>query len=462
MWIVPQILLPLIEMERQRQSAGTPPAADTIQQICQMFLSLLTVSMDGKSRLSLTDPQPAGDLLARPQNHLTRLFKNDVARQRVRDVVMDAFNQFFVIDPTGLGSLRIRMAARAPVDSTEEQALDQRSRDFHSAAIDISELSDGVRAFTGLVSALVSYDSQVILVDEADAFLHPPLAKKLGATMALLANERHSTVFASTHSPHYLMGCIESGAKLNIVRLTYQSGTPTARVLTNDRIRELMRDPLLRSTGVLAALFHAGAVVSEADRDRAFYEEINLRLSMAKKGGAVDAVFLNAQNKQTVRRIVRPLREMGIPAAAVVDFDIVKGTDLSDLLSACFVPQTLIHSITTLRGDIEARFRALNLDMKQGGISLLTKQDDVSACKSLLQQLSQYGIFIVPNGEVESWLSYLGVNAAKENWLTIMFEIMGSDPTAAGYVQPRIDDVWEFVKDVGLWLGNPNRLGMPS
>ncbi|WP_224369689.1 hypothetical protein [Hyalangium versicolor] len=51
-------------------------------------------------------------------------------------------------------------------------------------------------------------------------------------------------------------------------------------------------------------------------------EEINERLLAVKKGHRACA-FLNAQNKQTIHRIISPLREMGIPAAAVVDLDVI-------------------------------------------------------------------------------------------------------------------------------------------
>jgi hypothetical protein len=201
--------------------------------------------------------------------------------------------------------------------------------------------------------------------------------------------------------------------------------------------------------------------VCEGDSDRAFYQEVNERLLAPNKGGSADTIFLNAQNKSTVRRIVRPLREMGIPAAAVVDFDIIKGTDLKDLLVTCSVPPALIHSLTTLRGDLEAKFRTLGLDMKRGGISLLPSAEQ-EACRSLLDQLEAYGVFVVPTGEVESWLSHLGVTAAKEDWLAAIFERMRADPDQSDYVRPVEGDVWAFVRRIATWINDPARLGISA
>ena len=84
-----------------------------------------------------------------------------------------------------------------------------------------------------------------------------------------------------------------------------------------------MRNPLLRSIGVLSGLFYEAVVVTESDTDRAFYQEINERLlAESDERGVANCLFLNAQNKQTVWDIVQPLRELGIPAVGVVDVDV--------------------------------------------------------------------------------------------------------------------------------------------
>ena len=450
----------LTHLTEARQQA---PGADAAQWpgIFPQFVNLFTVALDGKNRFALVEQRAAGDLQGPPVNHLAALFQDDAARAQVRDIVHDAFDLHFVIDPTHVGHFRIRMASRPPADSQEEQALDARARNFHAAASAISDLSDGVKAFTGIISALVSVDFRIILIDEPEAFLHPPLARKLGYRTTELAAARDANVFAATHSADFLMGAVEAGRPLNVIRLTYEQGLATARLLPAAEVGTLMQDPLLRSTNVLSALFHVGAVVCEADADRCFYQEINTRLLAVGDNGVRDSVFLNAQNKQTVRRIVRPLRRMGISAAALVDFDIIKGTDLRDLLNACGVPDELQHALTVLRGDLEAHFQQAGLDMKAGGLGLLSGQH-AESCRALLTQLATYGIFLVPNGEMESWLAHFGLNTKKNQWLAEVFDRMGSGPASPQYLQPAADDVWSFVRQVAAWVSNPQRLGMPA
>ena len=122
-----------------------------------------------------------------------------------------------------------------------------------------------------------------------------------------------------------------------------------------------MRNPLLRSIGVLNALFYNAVIVTEADADRAFYQEINERLLLAKDPRGIDGcLFLNAQNKQTVWDIVRPLRELGIPAAGIVDIDVLKdgGAVWAKPMSGAFVPALSHASLGTERGPALQQFRA--------------------------------------------------------------------------------------------------------
>lgn len=431
------------------------------------LLGIVNVArLDGPSRLSLVEDQRAEDLLAAPQNHLARLFQDDGARARLRALIFDAFGKHLVIDPTSMGTLRIRLADRPPVDPSEEQSFDQRARDFHRGARLITEFSDGARAFTGLLAAVLSLTARVLLIDEPDAFLHPPLARKLGFHIAQLANERGAHVFAATHSSEFLMGCTEGSSSVEIVRLTYTAGVATARHLPSDDVQGLMKEPLTRSANVMAALFHEGAIVTESDNDRAFYQEVNHRLlaqnaNAPRRDGAAAALFLNAQNKQTVHRIIEPLRRLGVPAAAIVDIDVLKegGKVWSNFLRGANVPEVTRAGLEAARANLAARFKQGGKDMKRDGIEALGIADR-EACLDLFGQLGAYGLFVVECGELERWLGHLGIGGKAPDWLISMFDRLGADPDAPGYVTPSTGDVWDFVRKVAAWLRDPRRKGM--
>lgn len=437
---------------------GADADEEAFEKLCRDFVSLFTLRLDGQTRLALTQAQAAGDLESHPTNHLGALFRDHDARRRIREITADAFELYFVIDPTHDTHFRIRMSTRPPTDLAEEQAGDPRSWAFHGRATDIAEMSDGIRAFTGLTAAVLSADYRVMLVDEPEAFLHPPLTRKLGKRLTQLASERGANVLAATHSPDFVMGCITAGQAVNIVRLTHRGGVPGARLLAAEELETMMSDPLLRSTGVLGALFHEGAVVCEADADRVFYAEVNERLLAEGAPGADGVVFLNAQNKQTVRRIVRPLREMGLPAAAVLDLDLLKGReDFRDLLAAAFVPRVFWEPWEEQRRRVHQKIT--NHVYKDGGLMRLHGEAR-QAADDLLEKLREYGIFLVPVGELECWLTELEVGGHGPEWLTAVFGKMGTNPSDSAYKRPTGGGVWRFMQQVAAWIREPRRKGM--
>lgn len=434
------------------------PTEEQLERIFRDLLGLFTLRLDGQTRLALLQAQAAGDLASHPTNHLGALFRDDEARARIREITANAFGLYFVIDPTEGTHFRVRMSERAPMDDDEEQTVSDRSRAFHGRAQDIDQMSDGVRAFTGLTAAVLSADYRIMLVDEPEAFLHPPLTRKLGKRLTQLAAERGANLLAATHSPDFVMGCITSGQAVNIVRLTWRHGIPGARLLSADKLETMMRDPLLRSTGVLGALFHEGAVVCEADADRVFYAEVNERLLAHRADGADGVVFLNAQNKQTVRRIIRPLREMGLPAAAILDLDLLKGReDFRDLLRSAFVPEVFWEPWEEQRRRLHQQMN--NADYKDGGITRLGGEVRAMA-DVLLETLAEYGVFLVPNGELECWLPEMEVGGHGPEWLTQVFARMGTDPADPGYKKPTNGGVWRFLQGVARWVADPHRKGM--
>ena len=434
------------------------------QQFAVFFLAHKTLKLDGPGRIGLVKDKPAGDWLGEPQNSLQVLARDFEKRSDVRRIVHDALGSYFVIDPTLGGVLRIRLAPRPPESEIEEFGLHSQARDFHSQATLIDSVSDGVKAFTGIVTEILAGDPLVILIDEPEAFLHPSLSFKLGNEIAGLASRADKRVFVSTHSPSFVMGCIQSGAQLNVVRLTYRERQATARVLPNDEILRLMRNPLLRSTGVLGGLFYEFVIVTESDTDRAFYQEINERLlRFSPEFGIPNCLFLNAQNKQTVRTVIRPLRDLGIPAAAIVDIDIVKegGTVWANFLESGFVPEIQRQSLATSRSLVLQKFEECGRNMKRdGGIGLLVGGDQ-EAANNLFDQLAEYGLFALRNGEIESWLRDLGVDGHGPGWLIPLFEKMGDNPDSAEFVKPSTGDVWAFIAGIKKWMTNPFRKGIP-
>ena len=455
------------------------PSAQTQRNFFSCYVSMYVSHFGGKDRFAPIQPpqrqqhgarQEDYNLKLPPKNNRACLFKDNGKRAEVRNLTYEAFGNYFVIDPTDIGKLEIRLSDKEPPSEDIEKGLTSESIAFHEAAKPITEFSDGVQAFTSLIMAVVAGEEKIILVDEPEAFLHPTLAKLLGKKLSTLMSKRDGHLVVATHSPFFTMGCLQSGKKLNIIRLTYDKSTThsTARLLESDKIVDLFKDPLLRSTGVIEALFHSAVIVTEGDTDRAFYNEINERmLTQNDTEGINNGLFLNAQNKQTIGRIISPLRDIGIPAVGIFDIDLIKdgGQNFTNILKTFKVPSDMHRSLSSMRSDVLKAFKEVDnstgmKDMKRkGGISLLSggKKDLV---EKFLKDLEEYGIFIVSGGEVESWLKSLSCTNHGPDWLIQVFTKMGTDPADSGYLKPDQGDVWEFLRSINKWIKNPNRKGM--
>lgn len=429
----------------------------------QVFLASKTLVLDGPNRIGLVKDQAAGDLLRSPTTSFQKLFRDDTLRARYSEIIRKSLDSYATIDPTNLGQLRLKLSPVPPPSPEVERGLSAESVAFHSRAQHIADASDGAKAFAGILAELLAGDPEILLIDEPEAFLHPSLAFNLGREISRALAGTNRRMFVATHSPQFLMGCVQSGVPINVVRLTFRQGNATARLLSNDRIVELMRNPLLRSSGVMSGLFFENVVVTEADTDRAFYQEINERL-LRDDRGIPNCLFLNAQNKQTIPTIIAPLRALGIPAAAIYDLDFVKdgGGVATNFMATAGIPELAQNGLTTTRAALAQKLREACPNYKRNGGTKLLNPADFEAANVYFDQLDTYGAFIVRDGELESWLRSLNVTGHGPTWLVSIFAKMGEDPAACNFVRPQAGDVWAFIDKIASWLLNPQRKGVPA
>jgi energy-coupling factor transporter ATP-binding protein EcfA2 len=425
------------------------------------IVGLFAVMIDGTTRLQLLSQVPAGSFLAPVSSPLAALYRDDSARSTLREELFKVFREYFVIGMLEPPNLRAAMSPTSPPTPEVERGASAKAIEFHRNATDMALYSDGIKAYAGISAAILSTDFRIILVDEPDAFLHPPLERRLGRTLARLANDREGNVFAATHSADFLLGAMNSGESVNVVRLTYIGKVPTARLLPASEVTKLMRDPLLRSADTLNALFFNGAVVTEADADRVFYREVHDRLVASGRHDEDSILFLNAQNKNTIHRIAEPLRKMGIPAAVVSDFDLLRDAELTRVMKAASIAD---GEATRLQGLADNVWKAGKFNpelLKKNGLGSLSGEA-LKKIKEVISTLAAYGVFVVPVGELEAWLPELGcATLSKKEWIVAILTKLGGDPAAAGYIKPSAGGVWEFLESVARWVADPGRKGMP-
>ncbi|HMJ90732.1 MAG TPA: AAA family ATPase, partial [Candidatus Acidoferrum sp.] len=163
------------EFERQcAESSSVEKLRNQFHPLGHNFLNRLLLLLNGNERLNLLNATQRENLREEMASVLGRLFQNDTKRKEVQRIVRDAFGWHLVTDVTGKQEFRAAVAEVEPPPDFERSLTDE-ALNFFASCRDIATMSDGVRAFAGMIAAVVASDARLILIDEPEAFLHPAL-----------------------------------------------------------------------------------------------------------------------------------------------------------------------------------------------------------------------------------------------------------------------------------------------
>ncbi len=459
-----------------------------------------TTILDGNTRLSIVNDKNYKGIDP-PDRHFRNVFEilrmDSEFKESIQKYMSDVLpGKYFALWNPEQSKLRAYISNQEPSDNIEYYDSPEAKDFFNNHALPVSEYSDGIKAYLGILISIIADGKQQFLIDEPEAFLHPNLCFKLGKALTKIASESGNMCFCATHSPHFLKGCLsERPDEVSVTRFEFMNNISKASTLETEDIKSVIYDPLLNSIGVTEGLFHSRVIVTEGDSDRAFYSEINDRLNRTKKG-IEDCLFINAQNKQTIAKVIKLYRKVSISCAAISDIDTIKegGSNFSNILEALSIPNGTANGLRSHRtsvdqslreaackqDDEEITFSGLQQQLsaaeengksprefvssirgrlkppdykKLGGLNLLQDQELVDA-ENLIEKMESYGWFVLRYGELEDWLPNLNVGTNKDGWLDRIFEQMGSDPTSNDYLHPpeEPDDVWLFVISINEWI----------
>jgi hypothetical protein len=191
-------------------------------------------------------------------------------------------------------------------------------------------------------------------------------------------------------------------------------------------------------------------VVCEGHADRVLYGEVNARL-VRQSRGIPDCLFLNAGGWGNIRKIVSPLRRLGINVAAVLDLDALRKTEFTALLREAGVPSEMIQGYGQMIGDIRKSLDEEGGNLKDGVGALKGVSEAVTrVCRAL----QEHGIFLVPTGELEGWLGREIAAVSKEHYMDAALTAL--ERFTEGATLPT-EDVWQFLDEVGAWMKRQDR-----
>ncbi len=416
---------------------------------------------------------------------LQALYNDGIATEnKARNIVKQAFQKDIRLDFSSLRTLLLRVG-----DDLSNVPTDPRdAAGFYDHVEKLDDQGDGIRSFVATVLALLVGRRPVLLLDEPEAFLHPPQAFRLGEVVAQNLHADRQ-ILVATHSSEFLRGVLSQTQDVKIIRLDRAAAGTRVNVLDSVGVAKFASDPLLSSSRVLDGLFYKGAIVVEADADAVFYQRVGRQLANADSFHVV-----HAHNKQTVAKVLQPYQTLGIKHAAIVDFDVIRvqsefiallkefgfsgeeretilaqrqsivgeieSNDAQQLLNKTLLNLNSSIEVASSSGDPDQALAALMSELKrirESGSAWHSykkqgKQALTVGAQGIFERLTQIcssrGLFIVPVGELEGWLTTNGVphTSNKSKWIVSALSTMPK--IQADEALPP----WDFVKKVFSFL----------
>lgn len=260
-----------------------------------------------------------------PQHPLHQLQDDPGLLQTFSEISERIFRQPLTLDRIS-GNVQLRVGepgiAAPPVDAVTREYKDAMGR-----LPQLAGQGDGMRSLLGLLLPVVTATYPLIVIDEPEAFLHPPQAFELGRQLARLAAERGVQVILATHDRNFLAGLLRANAPVAVVRVE-RATQNTAFQLDPDELRKLWDDPVMRYSNVLDGLFHRLVVIAEADQDCTFYAAALDAASEANELPCApsEILFVPANGKDGMAKIAEALRAAHVTVAVSPDLDLLDDT----------------------------------------------------------------------------------------------------------------------------------------
>nr|WP_082049322.1 AAA family ATPase [Sphingomonas melonis] len=267
-------------------------------------------------RLSIVSPSPALPE-AGPQTPGQMMYDDEGLISKVSDLFSKAFRKQLFLDYRSGSNIPIYVGTKPDIPLGADRISNSyvnlvRSQDK------LHEQGDGMKSFAGIIMSTMVVKYNVTLIDEPEAFLHPPQERIIGR---IISEESNGQVFCSTHSSNVVQGFLESGNKnIRVVRITRDNEINHVKEISASEISQLWRDPVFRYSTALDALFHDRAVLCEAESDCKFYEALSEHV---KGENYIDSHFIPCAGKASFPKFSIALRKLGVPVTAILDLDVL-------------------------------------------------------------------------------------------------------------------------------------------
>jgi len=447
-----------------------------LRSLTKFFINFLTTD----DRLGAANPAPNISITKDPPTHpIHYLQRNDVIEKKISSYFKEAFGEDLIIHRNAGNIVPLYCGIRPQLEQDE----DRMSISYIKKLEELPTLhtqGDGMRSFVGVILHALVVDYPIILIDEPEAFLHPPQARLLGK-MIVQEAPTDRQLFLATHSGDFLRGLLDIPSnRVRILRLQRKGQINPTKELDNDGIKKVWGDPILRYSNVLDGIFHDKVILCEGDGDCRFYAAIwDAIFESSGEDRREHIMFLHCGGKDRMPVVIDSLRNLDVPVCVIADFDLLNSeSPLKEIviklsgnwnsiknkwrmvkraieekkteLSTKEVSEEINKILSTIEDaifPIDARKKIQRIlrrsspwyTTKSTGKAIIPSGDPTIAYNDMCREFAKIGLFIVDSGELESFAKTIGGHGPK--WVNAVLEKeLANDP--------ELDDARAFVKKI--------------
>lgn len=452
------------------------PTATNLGNLVEVFCRLLTA----EERLQLAHPANNIKFSSEPLSHpIHQIYKDDLLANEVSRYFRKAFGQDLVLNFAAGSEIPLH-TGQAPLTNEKRDRVSSEYIEDIEKLPRLEKQGDGMRSFAGILLHAVLIRRSITLIDEPEAFLHPPQAKLLGQMLVKERNPQQQ-LFIATHSRDVLHGVLDANSlAVKVIRIQRDGDVNRVSELKNEDLKTLWSDPLLRYSNVLSGVFHEHVVLCESDADCRFYQAVTDAVHEGVGDEKQpDVLFIHCGGKQRMPQIVRALHSLNVPLSVTSDFDVLNaeyplraivegiGAEWSQFEKNWKIVKSAVDKTKPelLSDDVKREVTKIldsvsekNLPdekadeirdtlrrsspwavLKKSGKAGLPSGDASAAYKQLDADLRKVGLFVLPVGELERFCPTIGGHGPK--WANQVLEKdLKSDP--------ELQEARKFIRDI--------------
>jgi hypothetical protein len=255
--------------------------------------------------------------------------------------------------------------------------------------------------------------NKVIMIDEPEIHLYPSQKRWLGKQLVELAKTQGKQVFLVTHDPMILQGILDASTTTNIFRI--KRDEQGRGLISSCELAQFTDVTAVRNQEqYLQGLFYQRCIVVEGASDRSFYQNmIEDYPEIADK----DLGFVASGGKASSKHMATLACKVGLISAFIYDFDVIlfQTSVVKDIYSLLDGESNPLEELESVFDEVQDIRNAKDDKERNKAIKKLTGYKDKTGVSGawaekhrptinrVISKLEHEGIFIVPNGTLESW-----------------------------------------------------------